>query len=174
MKSHKKSKLPSPDVTAAASPLASEVVDRMKSALALKNDSELARTLGVNPSTVAMWRKRGSVPYEQATKVAAETASSISYLLSGIAPQHAGTPLATAANEKIVAAIFLQFERSGWIELKPTVRREHGDLAADRATDFLVYFSNALAMFGEMTDKHGMTAKEAVELVARSIYPPRA
>lgn len=48
------------------------VFNRIKLQYNLKNDSDLARFLGVNPNTLAMHRKRGRIDYEKVISVCAD------------------------------------------------------------------------------------------------------
>jgi len=48
------------------------VFNRIKVLYQLKNDSDLARFLGVNPNTLAMHRKRGRLDYDKVIAVCAD------------------------------------------------------------------------------------------------------
>lgn len=62
---------------------ADAVIDRMRQALGPKSDADLARALGVPPSTVATWRHRNSVPYEHCVAIAANRGVNLNWLLLG-------------------------------------------------------------------------------------------
>lgn len=48
------------------------VFDRLKIQYNLKNDADLSRFLGVNPSTLAMHRKRGRLDYDKVISMCAD------------------------------------------------------------------------------------------------------
>ena len=62
---------------------ASRVVDRLREVLGCASDADLARALGVQPSTPGNWRSRGSVPYAQAAAIATQRGISLDWLLLG-------------------------------------------------------------------------------------------
>ena len=62
---------------------ADAVIDRLKQALRVQSDVELATALQVNKSTVSTWRSRGRVPYPEVVKVAVEHRVSIDWMLTG-------------------------------------------------------------------------------------------
>lgn len=63
---------------------ATEVIDRMKSALGVKTDTELSNIIGVSNKTVSSWRSRNSIPMEIVTSVGFATETKTEYLISGI------------------------------------------------------------------------------------------
>ena len=62
---------------------ADAVIDRLKQALRVQSDVELATALQVNKSTVSTWWSRGRVPYPEVVKVAVEHRVSIDRMLTG-------------------------------------------------------------------------------------------
>ncbi|EAT4153009.1 phage repressor protein [Salmonella enterica] len=60
-----------------------EVLSRLMIVFKVNNDSELARSLGVNRQTLASWRKRDSIPYSLCISVAEQCEVSLDWLLSG-------------------------------------------------------------------------------------------
>lgn len=66
---------------------ASDVVDRMKEALGIKQDSDLARRFGIAKTTVSGWRGRNAVPYELCVLVSDEAGASLDWLLAGEGPR---------------------------------------------------------------------------------------
>lgn len=88
-----------------------EIAERFLSLYTVKNQSELARRLGVTPSAVSDWKKgRSAVPWEKLIQVIEESGVSWDWLLEGkgsILPQAAslGTANNTAATQNIVRQI---------------------------------------------------------------------
>ncbi|WP_413873919.1 helix-turn-helix transcriptional regulator [Albidovulum sp.] len=62
---------------------ADAVIDRLKAAIRVRSDVDLAAALKVNKSTVSTWRSRGRVPYPEVVKVAVERGVSIDWMLTG-------------------------------------------------------------------------------------------
>ena len=61
---------------------ASEIIKRAKSAHGLKTDQDLADFLAVPRSTIAAWKRRGSIPMKHLAKMATDSVS-LDWLLSG-------------------------------------------------------------------------------------------
>ena len=61
----------------------SEITDRMKAAGKLKNDSAVARVLGVTPQALSNYKKRGRMPMNLVLKFADLHNLSMDWLLSG-------------------------------------------------------------------------------------------
>jgi len=62
---------------------ADAVIDRLKQAMRVQADVDLAAALKVNKSTVSTWRSRGRVPYQEVVKVAVDRGVSIDWMLTG-------------------------------------------------------------------------------------------
>ena len=60
-----------------------EILDKIKQLKGLKRDVELANSLGVQPSTVANWRARKTLPYEVIVSICEKEGIHISWLLTG-------------------------------------------------------------------------------------------
>lgn len=61
----------------------SNVIERMKMACKLKNDSAIARTLGMTPQAFSNYKKRGKIPSHLIIKFATIHGLSVDWLLSG-------------------------------------------------------------------------------------------
>ena len=61
----------------------SEVIERMKLAGRLKNDSRVARVLGITPQALSNYKKRGSLPSDLVLKFASLYSISVDWLLTG-------------------------------------------------------------------------------------------
>lgn len=60
-----------------------EILDRIKVALSLRTDSELATHLDVSNKTISSWRTRNSIPIESVLQVVHESGQPIDFLLLG-------------------------------------------------------------------------------------------
>ncbi|HZX36207.1 MAG TPA: helix-turn-helix domain-containing protein [Thermodesulfobacteriota bacterium] len=61
----------------------SDVIERMKSSANLKNDSRVAKALGVTPQAISNYKKRGSLPSDLVLKFAAIYNVSVDWLITG-------------------------------------------------------------------------------------------
>lgn len=80
---------------------AADVIDRMKSELGVKSDTQLAEIIGKSSKTIHSWRVRNSVPYEAALLIAFNHRTSLDYLLLGRHQSDAAT-FAEALEEEIL------------------------------------------------------------------------
>jgi hypothetical protein len=64
----------------------SDVLERMKKSANLKNDSRLARLLGVTPQALSNYKKRSKVPSDLLIKFADMQGLSVDWLLTGEGP----------------------------------------------------------------------------------------
>ena len=62
---------------------ASAVIDRMKEAMGVDSDADLAWWFGTSPQSLSNKKGRNSVPYREAVFVAHWTRSSLTYILTG-------------------------------------------------------------------------------------------
>lgn len=70
------------------------MIERAKSALDVKSDTDFARALGVTPSTIGGYRRRNNtVPLEQCIKIAEQTDVSLDWLILGKGGIHYSAPL---------------------------------------------------------------------------------
>ncbi|MEK6790977.1 MAG: helix-turn-helix domain-containing protein [Deltaproteobacteria bacterium] len=60
-----------------------EIIDRMRWAGKLKNDSAVARALGVTPQALSNYKKRGEMPTDLVLKFAGIYSLSVDWLISG-------------------------------------------------------------------------------------------
>ncbi|MBI5560353.1 MAG: helix-turn-helix domain-containing protein [Deltaproteobacteria bacterium] len=61
----------------------SDIIERMKDAARLRNDSAVARVLGVTPQALSNYKKRGKMPTNLVIKFAAAYGLSVDWLLTG-------------------------------------------------------------------------------------------
>jgi hypothetical protein len=65
------------------------IIERMKNEYGVKTDAELANRLEVSTPTIASWRRRNSVPFEQCVRAAVDCRTSLDSLVLG---RHTPTP----------------------------------------------------------------------------------
>jgi hypothetical protein len=65
-------------------PSAEDVFQRLREATGSESDADLARNLGIAPTTISTWRSRDVVPYEACAKVAIEKSISLDKLVFGV------------------------------------------------------------------------------------------
>lgn len=87
-------------------------IERGKQATKAKTDLELADFLEVNPSSVAGYRRRNTLPLEQGIKIAERTGVSLDWLFLGKGDMH---PQAADADETGTKKMLLQ----AWEQLTP-------------------------------------------------------
>lgn len=61
-----------------------DIIDRIKEKFALKNETQVAKLLGVEQNTLSSWKKRNKIPYEKLDSLALEYKISLEWLLSGV------------------------------------------------------------------------------------------
>ncbi len=66
----------------------SEIIGRMKEAAGLKNDSAVAKSIGVTPQALSNYKKRGHMPSSLIIKFAGINDISVDWLLSGDGKKH--------------------------------------------------------------------------------------
>jgi len=139
----------------------------------VKSDVDLARRLRVSGSTVAMWKRRGSIPYAEAVKVAGQTGASISYLLTDAGEPWPRSEVLSAPSEPIIAAILRNLVRLNMLFAKGKSRTEREVTVDLVAREFFILYRNALNTLYELTAKHDMSHDEALQVVVRSLDPER-
>lgn len=60
-----------------------KIIQRMKEALDISTDAELAAALGVGSTAVSNWRKRNSIPYDDCMNLAMEHSVSLDWMILG-------------------------------------------------------------------------------------------
>lgn len=66
-----------------ATPTPQAVFERLKEATGSVSDADLARNLGIAPTTISTWRRREAIPYEECAKVALANGISLDFLIFG-------------------------------------------------------------------------------------------
>lgn len=81
----------------------SDVIERMKSSANLKNDSRVARALGVTPQAISNYKKRGSLPSDLVLKFAVIYNVSVDWLITGEGVAHKAAPKGDSAKEELAS-----------------------------------------------------------------------
>ncbi|MDH4226935.1 MAG: helix-turn-helix domain containing protein [Deltaproteobacteria bacterium] len=83
-----------------------DVIERMKRAGNLKNDSKVARVLGVTPQAISNYKKRGAIPADLVMKFADMYGLSVDWLIRGegevYRPGYEGKALINFAADNVV------------------------------------------------------------------------
>jgi transcriptional regulator with XRE-family HTH domain len=103
--------------------MAGEDINTLKSALGVSTDVELARKLGIERSTVAQWKRRGSVPSKYAYLISlAEFPSEAERNLNAVRHHLLGR---SERQWFLKAALaFLPYFKDAWLEDEPATRGE--------------------------------------------------
>lgn len=90
---------------------AAEVIDRMKEALGVDKDAELASVLKRGRNYVYTLRQRNTIPYEDCTDVALKTGASLDWLILGALPAAAVEPSSSAGLDPRIARLVSFFTK---------------------------------------------------------------
>ncbi len=82
----------------------SDIIERMKQAGKLKNDSAVARVLGVTPQALSNYKKRGRMPTNLIIRFASLYELSVDWLLTGKGGMHLGGRGRVAEDPRVFAA----------------------------------------------------------------------
>lgn len=108
---YRKGKISGPLETLPPEVTADAVIGRLKLALGVRTDAEIAELLGVARNTIANWRQRNSVPYEECLRVALNSKFTMDFLLTG-AEQNILSPASSYFDSDLLALALLRHERS--------------------------------------------------------------
>lgn len=145
---------------------ADEVVDRMRQSLRLETDVQLAEALDVSKTTIASWRARNSIPYEECVRVAVWGMSDLYWLLTG---QEYGTlkpGLWEGTIDPELLAVVLYDEL---IELGVTSVAEGPDKAASHALHLCAEYNRYEHLMRESLRLGKLSRADFLETLRRSI-----
>jgi hypothetical protein len=60
-----------------------EIIERLKTSLKIKTDTELNKALSLSNGTATGWKKRGTVPYKEVYEASRKTGYSMDWILTG-------------------------------------------------------------------------------------------
>jgi hypothetical protein len=97
-----------------------EILDTIKSMEGLSKDTEIAAIFKVRQSMLTMWRKRGTIPYENLLRYCEERSMDPLWLLSGKGPKYRGASQASPVKHpqlslmtEVIETVEEVFEREG-------------------------------------------------------------
>ncbi len=114
-------------------PDAAAIIERLKEAIDVATDAELAGLLGCSRTTISNWRSRNTVPLGRLRRLCKQRGVPIDYLLSGrLGADADGLP---ALDSETVAHLFRLLDRYHFIRLPKT--KAGRDPAKRAAAEFL-------------------------------------
>lgn len=144
---------------------ADEIIDRLKRAVDVKNDAELAQLLAVSATTVSNWRSRNSVPIARIRPLCKQFAVPVDYLFSGkLGPDVA---IAAPLDSELLGYVFRLLDRYGFISL-PKARADY-DPARRAAAEFALLQKQVAHLMQRLTAEEQMTRDQAKRTVLNRI-----
>jgi transcriptional regulator with XRE-family HTH domain len=149
-------------------PYAELIIERLKTAIDLVTDADLAAALGVSRTTLSNWRSRNSVPLSRIRDACKNYAVPIDYILTGNILR-ASQPL---LDVELVGYLFRVLARFGFLSLPEPFEPGH-DPALRAAAEFAVLHRDTRVLFDQLTTEGEMSREEAtLKLVTRLANPP--
>lgn len=93
---------------------AGEVLSRVKQALAVETDGDLAVFIGVRPDAIAEWRQKNQVPFDAIVSTCLITGASLTYLLRGEGTVLCQLP-ASPLSPEVLEGVLHRLMRDGYI-----------------------------------------------------------
>lgn len=141
---------------------ASEIIERLKRAIGVQTDADLAALLDVTRTTLSNWRSRNSVPLARLRPVCKRLGVPLDYLVTGrLGPDR---NIATPLDSELLGYVFRLLARYGFIEL-PKSSEAGYDPARRAAAEFVMLQEQTRELMEQMTADRRMTTAEAKRLV---------
>ena len=156
---------PIAELPASPTPDAEAVIRRMKEALELRTDNDLAGALGVSKGTVSSWRKRNAIPYDECVRVAYYTRTHLEWILSGREGEMYPGLLESGINVKLMETIVYGIVKSNAFYSIA----DKWDRASLMARTIIVDYSRYLEMMSEATKLGKMTNDEYLGALRRAM-----
>lgn len=139
---------------------ASAVVERMKEALGVVTDTQLAEALRTSKQNISKWKSRQSVPYAEAVFVSLSRGVSLDYLLLGKGGRALSKIRRRSANvdEQIVRAALTNLRASGIFQIPEEI--EPLGALATIARGVVSQYARAEEVMRELTKK-GLKPEDA-------------
>lgn len=151
---------------------ANDVVDRLREAVGETTDAALAKHLGLGVSTVAAWRRRGSIPFEACLQVAIEGRSTFDWLMFG---KSVGSPsIYDLGIELDVLAVAIEELESDQMTQQISDRWERARFKARKVADIYKRYRNLMQ---EATASGAMSRQDFIRMLRAAqdrIDRPRA
>lgn len=136
---------------------AAEVIDRLKRAIDIESDSDLAALLMVSRTTLSNWRKRDSVPLARLRGTCRRFGVPLEYVLTGKAgPDLLARPFDT----ELLAYVFRMLERYGFVSI-PKFDDPGYDPARRAAAEFVLLLEQARNLIQHTALEEKLSAAEA-------------
>ncbi|WP_449255613.1 helix-turn-helix domain-containing protein [Bosea sp. (in: a-proteobacteria)] len=132
------------------------IIERLKSAIDVNTDADLAAALSISRTTLSNWRARNSVPLSRIREACRKYRIPIDYLLTGDL-LHANQPL---LDVEVVGYLFRILARYGFLTLPEPLAPEH-DPAQRAAAEFAVLHRDTRGLLDQMTSEGAMSPEEA-------------
>lgn len=133
---------------------ANEVIDRVKDAMNIEQDQELASRLSVSRSTIAAWRRRGSIPAKYLSEMMIEGTISLDWLLTGVGDRISANRDGWPNLKELDDDIELPRGEVIWLSLL-LLRQELQDSSRDKEVDLAALLTDdMLAAFHIMAIKY--------------------
>lgn len=137
-------------------PNAAEVIDRLKRAIDIDSDSDLAALLMVSRTTLSNWRKRNAVPLARLRGTCRRFGVPLEYILTG-----KGGPdlLAKPFDTELLAYVFRMLERYGFVSIPKTDDPGY-DPARRAAAEFVMLLEQAKSLIQHTASEKKLSAAE--------------
>jgi transcriptional regulator with XRE-family HTH domain len=144
---------------------AAEAIDRLKRAVSVESDADLAALLMVSRTTLSNWRKRNSVPLARLRGTCRRLGVPLEYVLTG---RLGADLLAKPLDTELLAYVFRMLERFGLISI-PKSDDPGYDPAKHAAAEFVSLLQETRELITETARVEKLSAAEAKRrLLARS------
>ena len=135
-------------------PTVRQVLGRLRASLGVSSDKELARELGISPSTLSSWRQRDAIPYSFCVEYARAKGVSLDWLIFGDAGEGLDAYAATLVLKHIRGVLAL-------CEIDEIDVSVLGQIFANRYANFCTLLDEVVAA--------GLTRRQAMEAVQRAL-----
>ncbi|MFQ5464409.1 MAG: helix-turn-helix domain-containing protein [Thermodesulfobacteriota bacterium] len=143
-----------------------EIIERMRWAGKLKNDSAVARVLGVTPQALSNYKKRGEMPTDLVLKFANIYGLSVDWLISGEAEMYRAGASAERTGYMMAAEETTPYGREARASLKGMVD------SASMSPDEIIYVGKLLKILRGPNKSTVAAIKTSVDAFLRAINEP--
>lgn len=140
------------------------IIDRMREAVGVKKDADLAVVLNVAPGTIATWRKRNSVPYEHCLSLSVNHGVSLNWLLLGYGEMPMMKRPIVRMDLSLLARIIITLE----LGLQETYKNEPVPLRPDEKASWICStYRFWVAKLDEVLETTDLSREEAIDLLQK-------
>lgn len=145
---------------------AADVIERMKDAVLVDTDVELATRLGVAKTTISSWRQRNVIPYEECARISLWGMVSIDWIITGEGeksdyPRYAESPI----DHELMEIVMFDFEtnRAGEFVVDEWSRAE------SRGGWITTHYARFRRLLKGLMEDGRLTREEALASLRRSV-----